>query len=211
VARLALLVPVARHRFRPAGPPATEPERRAYEAGKQAAKSEGASCPSPNLSRSERRAFARGLQAGRDPDDLRAPLAWPLGLCFLLPQPVLMARADKAGRFKGQAIAAVRVFAAEVLSGKVKDNLERRRALQIGLTPETTPQVDPASCVDGVLSAVAVQLFIRIRGYKFREPPWPRALAMAIILEFERRRAWNRALRAATPDLAETGSPGRSA
>jgi hypothetical protein len=193
------LLPPLRQRFNAPRPLESEPERAAYAASRRAGTSGAHSSHNPGLSLAESAAYGRGVWAGRGEDDPRAPVAWPLELVFLGLQAAAAEsepEPDPHDRLATFLYGAPAMLTAWVLE-RARGDLERHRALQLGLTPETTPQISPTSWVYA-LAAMLVQ-----RGYLFatrrrlRQPQWPRVLATGVIRELDRRRAWNKAHAAA--------------
>jgi hypothetical protein len=188
-----LLLAPQRHHFVIAAPPAGEPARSAYEAGRRSAASEGATCPRPDMTREERAAFILGVMAARDGDDLRAPLRWRLELCFLALQAASMEVDRRAEGGVAKALRAAPLVPVLLVATELKAKLERTRARELGLTAETAPRESWSSCLSGLLGVLGQQGIWRLI-YEVQPAPWPRVLAASMVSEFERRREWSRAL-----------------
>jgi hypothetical protein len=188
------LLPPVRQRFAPPRPPSSEPERRAFEAGKRAAGG-GHDEPPTGPSLSERAAYDRGHRLASGSDDLRAPVSWPVEAVFLaLEAAAAETEADPdPHRPIHRALSGVPSLLTGWVLERAKADFERERARTLGLTPETTPQISPTSWVYGLAAMFVQGAYLTITRRRVRQPPWPRALATGVIREFERRQAWKRA------------------
>jgi hypothetical protein len=81
-----------------------------------------------------------------------------------------------------------------VATSQLLPRLERRRARDLGLTRETAP-IPHTDCVTPLVQLVAWRAYMRLRGPKVKPPPWHLQLARRLIMEIERRRSFNAALR----------------
>jgi hypothetical protein len=76
--------------------------------------------------------------------------------------------------------------------GKLRSELQRRRARDLGLTADTAPQLKVGW--EWALLGVGRLVWLRLRGLKRAAPSWTSVFAQSLIREIDRRVAWQRAL-----------------
>jgi hypothetical protein len=97
--------------------------------------------------------------------------------------PGLMERVQKAGPW----------LAVGLCKSLVAPRLERRRAIALGLTAETSPRVANSGFLGTMVAMAGWELFRRLSTREVAEPTGPRVFAQGLIGEIELRRSWRAA------------------
>jgi hypothetical protein len=123
-----------------------------------------------------------------------APAPWPVEACLLVGELASLA-VLKRYRSANPLVRLAATAGPALLLLRTRTAVESSEARRLGLTRATAPARSSTDVTMG-LPAALFQGVVWLRGWKVREPPWPRALAQSIIREVDRRRSWNAAMRA---------------